>query len=62
MKELYTLTPNGLNNNCESKDRASLYKESDIVNNLFSKIKPLKGRLRDGPRFWGTQNGRIFQF
>ena len=46
MKELYTLTPNGLNNNCESKDRASLYKESDIVNNLFSKIKPLKGRLR----------------
>ena len=50
MEELYTLTPNGLNNNCESLDRASLYKESGIVINLFSKIKPLKGRLR-GCRF-----------
>ena len=46
MKELRTVTPYGINNNCDSKDWANLYKETDIVANLFNTILPLKGRLR----------------
>ena len=46
MKELRTVTPYGLNNNCDGRDWAKEYKDTDIVASIFNPVLPLNGRRR----------------